>query len=272
MPWSSSHLKYLINTKKLIKTANGKNAALFEFNSKSIPKSVLSSWAKHFRNHYCFDTEIDILRDGTGYSKSEYLHELKFPTNKRGFGPGIRAGDFGEILVADYLEFILDHKVPRTRYGNKTIRDESTKGSDLIGFKFFDENETEKDILTLFEVKTQFSGTEANPRLQDAVNDSAKDELRKAESLNAIKQRLLDKGQAKQAKDVARFQNPIDKPFTEKFGAAALFSTNVFDEKIIASTITKTHPHKSELFLVVIHSEDFMKLVNLLYKTAADEA
>ena len=58
---------------------------------------VTSNWAKHFRNHYCFDTEIDIFRDGTGYSREEYLNNLKFPTSNRGFGPGIRAGDFGEI-------------------------------------------------------------------------------------------------------------------------------------------------------------------------------
>jgi len=272
MPSKPDHIKWLVDTEKDIKTVDGKSVRLFEFKPKQKDQAIMSAWAKHFRNHYCFDSEIDFLRTGTGLSRKEYLLATKFPTDVRGFGPGIRAGDFGEILVADYLEFLLGHWVPRTRYGNKTIRDESTKGSDLIGFKLFDNNVTPNDILTIFEVKTQFSGKTAEARLQDAINDSGKDELRKAESLNAMKQRLMDKGSIPEAKTVARFQNPVDKPYTEQFGAAALFSTDVLDKKSIAKSSTNGHPKRSSLILIVISSDNFMKLVHELYKIAADEA
>jgi hypothetical protein len=272
MPWSLDHIKYLVDTKKKLKTTDGNVVKLLEFQFDKLNTVNFTAWAKHFRNHYCFDTEIDFFRDGTGFERADFLENYKFPTTTRGFGPGIRAGDFGEILVADYLEYELKYWVPRTRYGNKVIRDESTKGTDLIGFKLFDNKETSKDILTLFEVKTQFSGSKANPRLQDAVDGSVKDELRKAESLNAIKQRLFDKGKTNEAKSVARFQNPLDKPFTEHYGAAALFCASVYDELAIKSTKTSGHPSKSHLFLIVIYAKDFMKLVNKLYKTAKDEA
>lgn len=271
MPWNSKHIKWF-NILDSLTTSDGKEVALLEFNPDWSDSQTITKWAKHFRNHYCFDTEIDILREGTGFTRKDYLLNLKFPTSKRGFGPSIRAGDFAEILIADYLEFLMSYWVPRTRYGNKVVRDESTKGSDLIGFKIYDENETINDILTMIEVKAQFSGEKANPRLQDAIMDSIKDELRKAESLNAMKQRLFDKGHHQDAKKIARFQNPTDKPYTTKYGAAALFSTNIYHNSIISNTTTKDHPYNSELFLIVLKGDNLMDIVNKLYKIASDES
>lgn len=272
MPWNSEHVEWFNSLNNKLTTSDGKVVALLEFKPDLNNSDIMTKWAKHFRNHYCFDTEIDILREGTGLTRKQYLLELKFPTENRGFGPGIRAGDFGEILIADYLEFIMEYWIPRTRYGNKTIRDESTKGSDLIGFKIFDENETVKDILTLIEVKTQFSGNKAKPRLQDAIDDSIKDEVRKAESLNAMKQRLFDKGNHQGAKKIDRFQNPVDKPYKAEYGAAALYSNNVYNDYVITKSTTSKHPFNSSLFLIVLKGDDLMSVAKKLYKLAADES
>lgn len=271
MPWSSEHITWFSKIDTDLSTSDGKKVTLLEFIPDLSNTDIVTKWARHFRNHYCFDSEIDLLSEGTGKTKKDYLLDLKFPSTS-GFGPGIRSGDFSEILVADYLEFVLGYWVPRTRYGNKIIRDESTKGSDLIGFKMYNKKETVNDILTLFEVKAQFSGDKANPRLQDAINDSIKDELRKAESLNGMKQRLLDKGKLKSVKRIARFQNPVDKPFTSKYGAAALFSNNIYNDTVITDSKTIDHPFSSDLYLIVIKGEDLMKIVHNLYKIAADEA
>lgn len=272
MPWNSDHTKWINSVVNTLTTSDGKVVTLLEFNPDLADTAIMTKWAKHFRNHYCFDTEIDLLRDGTGLSRKQYLLELKFPTTTRGFGPGIRSGDFSEILIADYLEFLLKYWVPRTRYGNKAIRDESTKGSDLIGFKFFDENETVNDVLAMIEVKAQFSGNMANPRLQHAIDDSIKDELRKAESLNAMKQRLFDKGNLQDAKKISRFQNPVDKPYTSHFGAAALFSDNIYNNSVITSATTAMHPFNTNLFLIVLKGNDLMSIINRLFKIAADES
>lgn len=271
MVWSSEHIRWLIDTGEKLTTVDGETVQVFEFCYED-NEEVLSSWASHFRNHYCLDSEIDALRDGTGCSRSQYLNEFKLPTRSTKFGPSIRAGDFGEILIADYLEYILGYWVPRTRYDNKTIRDESTKGSDLIGFKFVGSGESPYDTLSIFEVKTQFSGATPRSRLQDAVNDSIKDEIRKGESLNAIKQRLFSKQRVDEAKKIARFQSPIDKPYKEIDGAAALFSTNLYDKNTIVSTTVNGHPGKDNLMLIVIRGNNFMDLVHSLYERAANEA
>lgn len=272
MPWTSDHVAWLTPLIHKLKTADGRDVTVLEFKPILTDTKVMSAWAKHFRNHYVFDTEIDILRKGTPHSRKAFINELKFPTTVRGFGPSVRSGDFSEILVADYLEYRLKHFVPRTRYGIKTIRDESSKGSDMIGFKLFDGTESVKDILTVIEAKAQFSGTTLKPRLQDAVDDSAKDTARLAESLNAIKQRLFDKGRLAECDVVERYQDPVGKPYQTNFGAAALFCNTVYNDSAITTATGAAHPYKKDLSMILIRADQFMSLVHELYKLAADEA
>lgn len=266
------HLNWLIDTGQRLKTADAKNVRVLEFRHRKDDR-VLSDWAKHFRNHYCLDGEIDVLRKGTGHSRAEYLNKIKFPDAKVKPGPSIRAGDFGEILVADYLEYILKYWVPRTRYCDKAIRNESTKGCDIIGFNILNEKRyLRNDSLAIFEAKTQFTGNKSKNKLQDAVDDSIKDVIRKAESLNAIKQRLLGTKQSKFTSRVERFQNPEDHPYKEISGAVALFSIVCYDANCVSGTNASIHPNIDNLVLIVIHGSDMMKLVHELYRRAADEA
>jgi len=266
------HLQWLKDTGKPVKTADGRIVKVMEFHHKN-DDSVLSAWAKHFRNQYCRDEQIDALRKGTPHSRAEYLRNLRFPDAARPPGPSIRSGDFAEVLVSDYLEFTMQFWLPRTRYDRKAVRNESTKGTDIIGFRFADEGKVDpKDTLALFETKADLTGKTPSKRLQDAVDDSAKDEMRKAESLNAIKQRLLDDGKAAHADKVERFQNPEDRPYTEQYGAVALLSTPIFDLSAIKTTTASAHPKDRDLTLIVIHGKEMMALVHTLYEKAANEA
>lgn len=272
MPWTSEHTKWLVDTGERLKTADDKEVEVWNFRHEN-DEAVLSAWTKHFRNHYCLDSEIDYWRRGYNYSRKEYLNTIKFPDSQNAPGPSIRAGDFGEVLVADFLEYLLGYWVPRTRYGNKTIRNESTKGSDIIGFHIVKDGEaSSKDRLAIFEAKTQFSGRMAKARLQDAVDGSVKDIARKAESLNAIKQRLHGSKEHDNVKIIERFQNEVDHPYKEVYGAVALFENSLFDGHLASSTDASSHPHSGDLALVVIKGDQMMALVHELYRRAADEA
>ncbi len=272
MPWTSEHTKWLVDTGDRLRSVDGKEVEVWEFRHEK-NEAILSAWAKHFRNHYCFDSEIDYLRRGYKCSRGEYLNTIKFPDPKNAPGPSIHAGDFGEVLVADFLEYLLDYWVPRTRYGDKTIRNESTKGSDIIGFHIVPEGKvTSEDTLAIFEAKAQFSGKNAKARLQDAVNGSAKDITRKAESLNAIKQRLHDRNAFDDAGKIERFQSEVDYPYKEIYGAVALFENSLFDGHLTSLTDTSSHPYSGNLMLVVIKGDQMMALVHDLYRRAADEA
>lgn len=246
---------------------NGKQIDIFEF--KHLPdNNILSAWAIHFRNHYCLDAQIDYLRP-PNKSRKDYLNEIKLPTQNE-FGPAVRSGDFAEILVADYLEFILNYDVPRYRWQSKIIRNESPKGSDVIGFSM--NHISENDSLAIYEVKAKLSKSGKNT-LQTAIDDSAKDEIRVAESLNFIKQKAIDSNNSDRVNTVSRFQNPTDYPYKERYGAAWLVSDEYCDiNTIIANINTNDHPKQNDLFLLVIRGQQMMGLVNELYMRVANEA
>jgi hypothetical protein len=281
MAKAPSHIGLLKYTGKKLATSDGKKVEVWELNHVNDEK-ILSSWAKHFRNHYCLDKDIDCLRGNL--SRKDYLNNLKFPSPTTKLGPATRAGDFGEILVADYLQWVLNFWVPRVRWESKMIRDESPKGCDVIGFQFHKQDGISKrDVLAIFETKTKFSKTNKN-RMQDAINDSAKDHIRIDESLNYIKQRLFERKRKKQAGWVERFQSPVDTPYQESYGAAAIITEKYFHDNEItladAGKIPKSkkskiyipHPNKDQLALIVIKGADMMPLVHELYKRSADEA
>lgn len=273
MPWTSKHVvNWLKKTSLTLNTKDGRPVEVWEFNHIN-DDAILSEWATHFRNHYCLDTEIDDLRSGYGFTRSRYLTDLKFPDSRKKPGPSIRSGDFAEILVADFLEFILQYWVPRHRYSDKTVRDESKKGSDVVGFKIFkDGHVSPDDTLAIFETKARLRGANGEKYLQKAIDDSGKDDFRRAESLNAIKQRLLEKSRKVEAKRIERFQNPVDRPYKEVFGAAAVIASTAFNGAKIAETDTSKHPSSKQLSLVIIHGPELMKLAHALYRRAADEA
>ena len=271
-PWTDLHIPWLKRTGDPVQTSDGKNVEVFEFDHQA-DEEVLRAWAKHFRNHYCCDSQIETLARGTGNSKADYLKKIKFPDGTVKPGPSIRAGDFAEILAGDYLEFVLKYWVPRTRYRDKVVRNESTKGADTIGFLFSrDGHESRSDRLAMLESKAKFSGTKALPKLQQAVDHSSKDVTRKAESLNAIKQRLLDSNDLDGVGKVERFQDEVARPYTQVFGAVAHLDSNVFDIDSIEETDCTSHDYPDDLVLIVIKGDSMMKLVHNLYRRAANEA
>lgn len=232
---------------------------------------VLSEWAQHFRQHYVSDDDLPDMVDGTELSKAAYLRTLVFPDAKEGAGPSLRSGDFGEILVADYIEFLLGYWCPRElRYQDRWNRNDSTKGCDVIGFKFAPEHSAD-DEFVVFESKSGLTKSNAH-RLQDAINDSIKDKLREGMTLNALKRRMLANGALEDACKVKRFQNQAARPFRRLSGAAAILDDAVFAETNLAGANASKHPNADNLRLIVIRGRSLMSLVHTLYERAADEA
>jgi len=235
--------------------------------------ACLSEWANRFRQTYCPDSDVDILRAGTGKSRAEYLLELVFPDKSAPPGPGVRSGDFAELLVADYVEFILGYWVPRGKYAEKGSRNESVKGVDIVGFKFPDGGQPRPtDEMLTFEAKAQLVDGKYKGRLQDAVDDSGKDYLRAGETLAAMKRRMHVTGERASMLVVERFQNAVDRPYRLLSGAAAILSDSAFDVGGIMGTTTAEHNNVGNLILIAIKGKDLMTLAHGLYQRAADEA
>jgi hypothetical protein len=271
MPWTADHLQWLRDTGDVIVTTCGKSAPVFEFRYDMTNDGILSRWARHFRNHYCLDTDLPHLKSPE-QTNAEYLLSIKFPHASRKPGPSIRAGDFAEILVADYLQFLREYYVPRTRYDRKIIGNESSKGSDVIAFKQIGANPQNDDELLIFEVKSGLSENSSRNVLQTAITDSSKDEVRLAESLNGIKQRLFDKRDTAGVAVIDRFQRNIDAPYQRKFGASAVLTNTSYNSETLSASDSTNHIANADLELLVIRGESLMSLVHALYERAANEA
>jgi len=270
------HLSFLEKLEQELQTSNGKTVEVWELRHKD-DDVILSAWAKHFRQHYCKDSDIDRLRKGTNKTRKDFLNAVKFPDSKIKPGPSTRAGDFGEILVSDFLEFIENCEVLSkvTRYSNKINRNSSPQGCDVIGFRFEKEyGQNSLDELVVYEVKAKFTGTAeyAEDRLQEAIEDSGKDESRIGTSLNAMKQRFIENRMENEAEKVERFQNIKDNPYKMANGAVAFVCNNNYSNSIATNADTSKHPRKNNLRLIIIKGENMMTLVHELYRRAADEA
>lgn len=275
MVTSLEHPAWLKKSSASLKTLDGKSVVVYELVVDYENEAALTAWARHFREHYCLDAQIDMLRKGPKKSRKDYLVDLIFPDKTDDFGPATRSGDFAEILISDLLEYVHGYTVPRTRYGDKKVRNESSKGTDVIGLKMCHgdpDYHSPKDVLIAFEAKAQLKAKLSKNRLQDAIDHSTKDKLRLAESLNSMNRRLIDLGRLSEAALVQRFQEPLGRPFLRKSGAAAIYCKNLFNPSEIASVSSKNHENRSNIRLVVLHSKDMMKLVHDLYARAADEA
>lgn len=261
---SLDYLNCLVKQKDII-TDEGNIVEVFEL-SNNIADEYFDEWARHFRQQYCNDNIIDSLVNGTGLTRKEFLLKMKFPDKSNDFGPATRSGDFCELLISDYLEYTLKYYVPRERYQVKFNRNSSTQGTDVIALKMiYDIKDDPKDELVTFEVKGQATHGKAKNRLQDAVNDSFKDSVRKGECLSAIKQRFIEKNDIEKAIFIERFQNKPDRPYIEKTGAAAIHESETF-----STDLTKTVSTKGEkLWMIVIKRENLMDLIHELYRRAA---
>lgn len=267
---SPDHITWLADTGEVIRTADGLEAKIWVLNHEEDPK-ILSAWANHYRQHYCRDEDLEDLVAGTGLSKADFLTQIKFPDKAKPPGPSTRAGDFGEILVADLIEYLLGYWCPRHgRYENRENRSVPSNGTDIIGFCFVGDAPSPDDELLIIESKAGLRPTKTN-RLQEAINDSGKDVAREAMSLSAIKQRLL-KVNRDDALRVERFQNQGDRPFKRTNAAVAVLDEEVFEGLNFSESDASKHQNSSNLRLILIKGNSMMDLVHALYERAANEA
>lgn len=250
------YIDYL-KLEEIICNDEGNEIEIFHLDIRDDPE-IFTEWAKQFRRNYCSDEILELMTTKIGIESSNYLNEYKLPSV-----PSTKSGDFGEILVSDFLQYFKDYLVPRTRFNSRVNKDRPTLGSDTLGYKYNPEEPHNAEVIVI-EVKSSASGkndSKAKNKLQEAINDSNKDFERVAMSIVASYEKLLFSDQ-KEADIVSRFLNIIENPFKITYGAAAIHSNTSFDLETIRGVITKNHSGCEKLRLLVIHSEKLMDFIN----------
>lgn len=263
-----SYIKYLIQEDPII-TDEGKQIEILHLDIQDAPE-IFENWAKQFRRNYCSDDELAEMIGSMNISSKEYLENFKLPSDS-GIGLSTMSGDFGEILVSDYLQYIEEYVVPRTRYDSKVNKNTSTQGSDVIGYKQ-DSSNVSNDEVVVIEVKSSASdssSSKAKNKLQEAINHSDKDFERFSTSIVASYLKLKSSN-IEQANVVKRFLNITDNPFNVIYGAVAVHSDKSFDISVLKKVVSKNHRDYEKLRLLVVHSDELMNFIKSLYLKASE--
>lgn len=262
-----NYINYFIEEENYI-TPQGYEVKIVELRPEK-EDEALTEWAMHLQSHYSSKADLLEIAELTGLEKNVVLSSLIFPDPADSWGRSTMVGDFAEILIADYLQYVRNYVVPRTRYEHKDKRNRSTQGSDLLAYKMSDISKRNlSDQLLVYEVKAQSSEKKAkSPKLQEAIIDSAKDVTRLAESIVASGRRLVATGNLEDAKIVFRFLNNTDTPYKTNYGGAAVHSNTSFSKDLLANIDVSLHPDK-DLELIVVHCDQLLSFILNMFERA----
>ena len=107
--------------------------------------AILDDWALHIRKQYVPDGELEEDAALNKLTVEEYLRQYIIPQKGEPFGPTARSNDISEILFADLFEFILNYEVPRCKQHNRSGKNESEHGTDIIAYRFFADHDNRKN-------------------------------------------------------------------------------------------------------------------------------
>ena len=239
--------------------------------SYEIDDTILDDWALHIRRHYISDDELEEDIALLKLTAEEYLRKYIIPQKEETFGSTSRSNDISEILFADLFEFILNCEVPRCKQYNRSGKNESEHGTDIIAYKFFTEGKKphKNDELVAIEVKARLSSaapTEGYQTIKNAVADSKKDEHRFSHTLNYYRKKLRSMGKVSEAEDVSRFQQKTEFPYKVSYVGAAISSLPVIEKKIFIGIKGKDLALKTDQSIFYIHGEDLMSLTHRVFE------
>lgn len=230
-------------------------------------EELLDDWALHIRRNYIEDDML--LDDATinGMTVEQYLKEFIIPQKGEPFGATARSGDIGEIIISDLLEFILEYSVPRYKMKNRSGKNNSQQGTDIIAYKFCraDRTPSENDELVAAEVKCKLTKTDYSV-LEDAIKHSGKDTHRLARSVDYCRKRLRELGHVAEMQEIVRFLNKTEKNYKVTYVAAGINSCESVDSPIELSVLDNQLGIKSGQKIFFIHGRKLMDLTHNLFE------
>lgn len=230
-------------------------------------ESILADWALHIRRNYIEDDELKEDADDNEMSVEQYLRNYIIPQKVEELGPTARSADITEILISDLLEFVYQYSVPRYKLKNRSGKNNSQQGTDVIAYKYKNEDKTpnDKDQLVAAEVKATLSNAEYAP-IKSAIIDSRKDEHRLARTVNYCRKRLKELGKIEESEEVKRFLFKPDNNYHITYVSAGVSSRENVDEIIELDFSNEELVIRKNELIFYIHGKKLMELVHNIYE------
>jgi hypothetical protein len=217
-----------------------------------------NEWAKHILAHYISTADIAKGARITGKTEQEYIQKFVLPTAGKD-----KSGEFGEIIFADFIEYILGFTVPRFKQYGK-YPNNPTQGVDIIAYKADATNST-NDTVLYGEIKSYLS-ERSFPILQKAIDEiTGRDDEKFSLALEIMRLALERRGDEAESKEVERYSNPAENPCKRIKSAGLITLANACETndfvgvKISAGNTIETH---------VIYATDIWTLAQDLWRRA----
>ncbi len=221
-----------------------------------------------FRRHYVPDDELKEDAALLKLTEEDYLRQYVIPQRGEEWGSTARSNDISEILFADLFEFVLNYEVPRCKQYNRSGKNESEHGTDVIAYRYFADRKVpqKNDELVAIEVKARLTSTEACETIKDAVADSKKDEHRLSHTLDYYRKKLRSMGKEAEAADIARFQQKTEYPYKTSYVGAAISSFPTIEKKVIIGIKGADLMLKTDQSVFYVHGADLMSLAHQVFE------
>jgi len=229
--------------------------------------NVIDDWALHIRRNYIYDEDLQESAAINDLTIDEYLKKYIIPQKNEPLGSVARSADITEILVSDLLEFIMGYTVPRYKQMNRSGKNNSEHGTDVIGYKFYKKDKTpdERDVLVAAEVKAKLTSTDYSP-IASAIVDSKKDEHRLARTVDYCRKKMKAQSDFTTANEVTRFLIKPENNFKISFVAAGVSSKTPVDNDIILSVDGEDLKLSNGQSAFYIHGKKLMDLAHAIYE------
>lgn len=226
-----------------------------------IDEEVFKDWCLHIRRQYINDKKLEEYASFTCVDKSTYLKKNVIPET-----PQIRSGDFAEIVIEDLLEFVEGFHVSRYKHCDRTDKDSSEHGADVIGYRIQDPaRPSNSDSLIAVEAKSQSSTTNLKKAIEDAALDSPKDRSRLAMTLNYHLRRSIDAGDLINAEALRRFLNKSEHPYQEILASGVLAGVKDAQRHLNGATASDLKLKKDN-YVFIVHGPKLMNLIHRIYQ------
>lgn len=230
-------------------------------------ESILDDWALHIRRNYIEDDELKEDADDNRMTVEQYLRNYIIPQKGEELGSTVRSADITETLISDLLEFVHQYSVPRYKLRNRSGKNNSQQGTDVIAYKYQNEDRTpnNKDELVAVEVKARLSNAEYTP-IKDAIIDSRKDEHRLARSVDYCRKRLKELGKVTESEEVKRFLFKPDNNYRITYVAAGVSSRENVDDFIELNFSGEELKIRNNELIFYVHGKKLMELTHNIYE------
>ena len=258
--------QYLSNIKfvKDISDSNG-NIVHCYYLTNSFDEKTLQEWAHRIRCEYVSDKTIERLTSD-GIDVDDFLNN-RIPKSDNNRGCVIISGDFSELLMTDFREFILKESAFRGKLQSKPTPNSPIQGCDILTYRI-DGTDASKDQLIITEAKSLISSTNYEVILK-AASDSEKDSTRIGETLAFLLDFFSNRGNEDDYKKILRFTKKGESTFVEEFEASGLTVCCCLEESNITNVLKQIKTTQKNIYFV--YGKDLKNLAYDLYRRALND-